>query len=122
VLSFAALSVFEFANKEMGDPVYHVRLLSEAGGSIRSSIGVSVATEPLDDTNFDTLIVGGSAVIGSLTPGVIKFLRQALARYWRVAATCIGAFILAEQLCSTSGARPRTGARSTDPQWRSSAA
>jgi transcriptional regulator GlxA family with amidase domain len=95
----SALSVFEFANKEMGEPVYDVRLLSETGGSIRSSIGVSVATEPFDDTNFDTLTVGGSAVIGSLTPGVIKFLRQALGRYRRVAATCIGAFILSASSC-----------------------
>jgi transcriptional regulator GlxA family with amidase domain len=96
VMSFAAASVFEFANKEMGEPVYDVRLLSEAGGSIRSSIGVSVATEPLDDTSFDTLIVGGSAAIGSLTAGVITFLRQALGRCRRVAATCTGAFVLAE--------------------------
>ena len=96
VMSFAAVSVFEFANKELGEPVYDVHLLSETGGSIRSSIGVSVATEPFDDTNFDTLIVGGSAVVGALTPGVIKFLRQALRRSRRVAATCTGAFILAE--------------------------
>jgi transcriptional regulator GlxA family with amidase domain len=96
VMSLAALSVFEFANKEIGEPVYDVRLLSETGGSVRSSIGVSVATEPFDDTNFDTLIVGGSAVIGSLTPGVIEFLRQALGRCRRVAATCVGAFVLAE--------------------------
>jgi transcriptional regulator GlxA family with amidase domain len=96
VLSIGALSVFEHANKEMDDPVYDVRLLSETGGSIRSSIGISVETEPFDDTIFDTLIVGGSAEIGSLTPGVIKFLRQALGRCRRVAATCAGAFIVAE--------------------------
>src|SRR5216684_634150 len=96
VMSLGALSVFELANKEMGEPVYDVRLLTETGGSIRSSIGVSVATEPFDDTNFDTLIVGGSAVVGSLTSGVIKFLRQALGRSRRVAATCTGAFVLAE--------------------------
>jgi transcriptional regulator GlxA family with amidase domain len=96
VMSLAALSVFEFANKEMGEPVYDVRLLSETGGPVRSSIGFTVATEPFDDTNFDTLIVGGSAVTGPLGPGVIKFLRQALGRYRRVAATCTGAFILAE--------------------------
>jgi transcriptional regulator GlxA family with amidase domain len=95
-MSLAVLSVFEFANKEIGEPVYDVRLLSEIGGSIRSSIGVSVETEPFDDTNFDTLIVGGSAVVGALTPGVIQFLRQALGRSRRVAATCTGAFILAE--------------------------
>jgi transcriptional regulator GlxA family with amidase domain len=96
VMSLGALSVFEFANKEMGEPAYDVHLLSETGGSIRSSIGISVVTQPFDDTNFDTLIVGGSAVVESLTPGVTKFLRQALGRYRRVAATCMGAFILAE--------------------------
>jgi transcriptional regulator GlxA family with amidase domain len=96
VMSLAALSVFEFANKEIGEPVYDVRLLSETGGSIHSSIGFGIATEPFDDSNFDTLITGGSAVIGSLTPGVIKFLQQALARCRRVAAICTGAFILAE--------------------------
>ena len=53
-----------------------MHLLSETGGPIRSSIGFSIATEPFDDTIFDTLMVGGSAVTGSLTPGVIKFLRD----------------------------------------------
>ena len=80
----------------MGEPVYDVRLLSETGGFIRSSIGFSLATEPFNNANLDTLMVGGSAVVGSLTPGVIHFLRQALKRSRRVAATCTGAFILAE--------------------------
>jgi hypothetical protein len=51
----------------MGEPVYHGRLLSKTGGSMRSSIGAGVATEPFGNTNLDTLIVGGSAAIGSLT-------------------------------------------------------
>src|SRR5260370_39948713 len=96
VMSFAVISVFEFANREIGEQVYDVHLLSETGGPIRSSIGISVATEPFDDRNFDTLMVGGSAVAGSLTPGVIKFLRQALKRSRRIASTCTGAFVLAE--------------------------
>jgi transcriptional regulator GlxA family with amidase domain len=96
VMGFAAMSVFEYANKEMGAPVYDLRLLSETGGSIRTSIGVSVTAEPFDDTNFDTLIVGGSAVIEPSTLGLIKFLQQALGRCRRVAATCTGAFVLAE--------------------------
>src|SRR5258706_11053056 len=96
MMSVAALSVFEFANREVGEAVYDVHLLSETGGSIPSSIGINVGTEPFDDANFDTLMVGGSAVIGALTPGVIKFLRQALQRSRRVASTCTGAFVLAE--------------------------
>ncbi len=106
LLSVSALSVFELANWEMGEPVYDVHLLSETGGSIRSSIGISVATEPFDDRNFDTVMVGGSAVVGALTPGVIKFLRQALQRSRRIASTCT---CWPKQVCSTVVARPRIG-------------
>jgi transcriptional regulator GlxA family with amidase domain len=94
VMSFAVASVFEFANKEIAEPIYDVRLLSETGGSVRSSIGISVATEPFDDTDFDTLIV--SRGTEPLTPGLIEFVRLAPRRCRRVAATCVGAFTLAE--------------------------
>src|SRR5258708_26015907 len=78
----------------MGASVYDVRLLSETGGLMRSSIGVSVVTEPFDATIFDTL----SFCRGTepLTPGLIEFLRQAPERCRRVAATCTSAFVLAE--------------------------
>jgi transcriptional regulator GlxA family with amidase domain len=95
VMSCAVMAVFEFANKEMGEPVYDVHLLSENGGPVRSSIGFSVETEPLDSRSFDTVIVGGNRS-GALTPRVMKFLRRGLKRYRRVAATCVGAFVLAE--------------------------
>jgi transcriptional regulator GlxA family with amidase domain len=96
VMSFAVISVFEFANIHIGRPVYDVKLLSETGGSVRSSAGMSVVAEPFDDTNFDTLIVGGGAVVEPSTPGLIEFVQQALGRCRRVASICIGAFILAE--------------------------
>jgi hypothetical protein len=38
-MSFAALPVFEYASKEIGEPVYDLHLLSETGGLMRSSIG-----------------------------------------------------------------------------------
>ena len=94
VMSFAVASVFEFANMETDEPVYDVRLLSETGGPVRSSIGVSVATERFDDTHFDTLIVGRGTE--APTPRVIDFVRRAPARCRRIAATCTGAFVLAE--------------------------
>src|SRR4030081_1729546 len=96
MLSVGSLSFSELANWEIAEPVYDVHLLSETGGSIRSSVGIGVATEPFDDRNFDTLMVGGSAVVGALTPGVIKFLRQGLERSRRVASACTGACVLAE--------------------------
>ena len=73
--SIGLLSVFEVANQEIGKPVYSVRLLSEAGGSVRSSIGVSVATEPSDNAKVDTLIVGESNAVGSSIPSVLEFGR-----------------------------------------------
>jgi transcriptional regulator GlxA family with amidase domain len=96
VMSFAVISVFEFANFAAGTPLYDIRLLSETGGPVRTSIGIDVATAPFDDTAFDTLIVGGGTEIEPSTPGLIAFVRQAPARYRRVAATCTGAFVLAE--------------------------
>jgi len=96
VMSFAVISVFEFANLEIGKPVYEVHLMSETGGAVSASIGMGIIAEPFDDTNFDTLIVGGGTAIEPSTPRLIEFVRQGLGRYRRVAATCTGAFILAE--------------------------
>ncbi|HLZ65972.1 MAG TPA: GlxA family transcriptional regulator [Aliidongia sp.] len=96
VMGLAVISVFEFANMTAGEPVYEVRLLSEAGGPVRASIGMSIDTHPFDDTAYDTLIVGGGTEIEPSTPGLIRFVRQALGRCRRVAATCTGAFVLAE--------------------------
>jgi transcriptional regulator GlxA family with amidase domain len=94
VMTLAVASVFEFANMELDEPVYDVHLLSERGGAVRSSIGVSVMTEPFDGSNFDTLIVGRGTQ--PPTPGVIEFVRQAPERCRRIASTCLGAFVLAE--------------------------
>jgi transcriptional regulator GlxA family with amidase domain len=96
VMSFAIISVFEFANFAAGTPLYEIHLLSETGGPIRTSIGIDVGTEPFDDVALDTLIVGGGTEIEPSTPGLVAFLRQAPTRYRRVAATCTGAFVLAE--------------------------
>jgi transcriptional regulator GlxA family with amidase domain len=96
MMSFAALSVFEFANLIPGAPTYDVRILSETGGPVRSSMGVSLHTEPLDDGAYDTVIFGGGVVPVATTPGVIEFAHSVLRSAHRVAAICIGAFVLAD--------------------------
>ena len=97
VMSFAATSVFETANSELGKRRYDVHLLSEGGGPVRTSAGLMVETEPFDDSLFDTLIVGGSTE-QSFKPseGMLAFLRKAPEKSRRVAATCVGVFALAE--------------------------
>ena len=97
MMSVAALSVFELANKEMGEPVYEVHLLSETGGSIPQLDRASASRRSRSTIRVSTHCwSAAAAAVGSLTPGVIKFLRQALERSRRVASTCTGAFVLAE--------------------------
>jgi transcriptional regulator GlxA family with amidase domain len=96
VMAFAALSAFEVANQQAGKPVYDVRVLSEMGGQVLTSIGMSIGSEAFDGTVYDTLIVGGGGVLEPATPGLIGFVQQALGRSRRIASICSGAFLLAE--------------------------
>jgi transcriptional regulator GlxA family with amidase domain len=96
VMSFAALSVFEIANQQAARQVYDVHVLSEAGGMIRTSIGMSIGSEPFDETIYDTLIIGGGGVLEPATPGLVEFVRQSADRSRRVTSICSGAFVLAE--------------------------
>src|SRR5258708_26739652 len=75
MMSFAALSVFEFANLASTEALYDVRLVSETGGQLSSSLGIPVQTHAFDDRIFDTLIVSGG--LGSLpvTPSVVSFVQ-----------------------------------------------
>jgi transcriptional regulator GlxA family with amidase domain len=96
VMCFAAVSVFESANLTAGETVYDVHMVSETGGPVRSSVGISVETEAFGKAAFDTVIVGGSSKVESAAPGLLAYVRDALGKTRRVAAICTGAFILAE--------------------------
>ena len=98
IMSLAALPVFEFANMPPQEPHYDVRIISETGGSIRSSSGLVVESEVFDDPAFDTLIVSSStrADIETPSPGLLDFLRAAVPASRRVASICSGTFVLAE--------------------------
>jgi transcriptional regulator GlxA family with amidase domain len=96
VMDFAAVSVFEFANLAVGETLYDVHLLSESGGPVRASVGVTVDTKAFDESAFDTLIVFGDTAIVPSTPGLLAFLRRTLPASRRVSSICTAAFILAE--------------------------
>ena len=95
-LSLAPLSVFEMANATAGKPIYEVRLLSESGGPVRTSFGITIGTEAFDEPDFDTLIVGATVEIGEASPKLLAFVRKSLEVSRRVTAPCTGAFTLAE--------------------------
>lgn len=96
VMALAAASVFETANTQQssGERPYELRFVSEAGGSVTTSAGLHVSTEPFAGTAGDTLMIGGA---DEPTPvPVIDFLRDSQKNFRRVAAVCVGAFALAE--------------------------
>jgi putative intracellular protease/amidase len=92
----AALSTFEHANLTRGEQVYKVSLLSETGGTVRSSAGFSVETEAFGDADFDTVIIGASTQLEKPMPGLIAFIQRSTRTARRIAAACTGAFALAE--------------------------
>jgi transcriptional regulator GlxA family with amidase domain len=97
VMIFGGLTVFEMANRMTKEPHYDIRLISEGGGPVRSSLGYSILTDSFDDGGFDTVIIGG-VIDGVYTasPALVDFLRGAVKNTRRVASMCTGAFFLAQ--------------------------
>jgi transcriptional regulator GlxA family with amidase domain len=98
LISLAALTAFELANLPPSGPRYEVRLLSEHGGPVRSSGGMTIETEAFGRPAFDTLIVG-SLTDFEMRPAdanLIAFVREAAKASRRTASICSGAFVLAE--------------------------
>src|ERR1019366_4350650 len=96
VMSLAPVSVFEMANLAVGKPFYDVRLLSESGGPVRTSIGITLETKAFDAPDFETVIFGAATQIQESSAGMLAFVRKALSASRRVSAPCTGAFVLAE--------------------------
>src|SRR5882672_516734 len=96
VMSVAALAAFEFANASVERPFYDVRVLSETGGSVPSSLGLAIETKRFGGSMFDNVIVTGTMDIVPASRGVLAFVRKAAKRSRRVASICTGAFILGE--------------------------
>jgi transcriptional regulator GlxA family with amidase domain len=97
ILSLSTVAVFEFANVLAREPLYDLHLLSETGGHIQTSSGLSVETEMLDETMFDTLIALATLEHRpTFSPGLLAYVRNAPTRARRVASICTGASLLAE--------------------------
>lgn len=97
LMGLTASAALEFANETVGRTHYKITVMSEKGGSVPTSIGMPVETKAFDDTVFDTLIVGGSRDLPLASPALVANLREAgTGRARRVAAPCVGAFVLAE--------------------------
>jgi transcriptional regulator GlxA family with amidase domain len=96
IVDMAVVAVFESANDMPGGPYYEMTMLSEHGGPVRSSSGVTVMTERFGAPGFDTIMVAGSSDFVPPMPQFIAFLREASTASRRTASICAGAFQLAE--------------------------
>jgi transcriptional regulator GlxA family with amidase domain len=98
MMSLAALTVFEVANMPPRGPCYDVHVLSEHGGPVESSGGMTLNTEAFGDPAFDTIIVGSitEMKMPSSDAAVVAFVKEAAKASRRVASICSGAFVLAE--------------------------
>ena len=92
--SFAPLAAFEAANVVLGERFYEVHVTSVAGGRVANSFGMGVDTECVEDSVFDTLLVGSPPDLAPPSQQLLSFLRGAPTNTRRVGSICIGAFIL----------------------------
>ena len=96
VMALAAVSAFEIANAVADEATYDIHFVSERGGPVRTSAGMTMETEGFGEAAFDTLVVGGGSFIRPTTPELVDLVRRAAVGARRVAAICTGAFILGE--------------------------
>jgi transcriptional regulator GlxA family with amidase domain len=96
ILSTAPVAVFETANQTLGKPFYEVVMLSETGGPIRTSAGFTLSSEAFGEPDFDTLMIGAGNAIETASPALVDFIQRGLNTSRRVAAPCVGAFMLAQ--------------------------
>jgi transcriptional regulator GlxA family with amidase domain len=95
MMGVAPMSVFEFANQELGREAYRLTVMSEKGGTVRSSLGIPIQTTTLNDFP-DTLMVVGELYPQPSSPGLRDYIARAGEQSRRVAGLCTGAFALAE--------------------------
>ncbi len=93
-LSFAPLAAFEAANAMLAQPYYEPHVVSPVGGPLANSFGMVVQTEKVGEAALDTIIVGSPPDTRKPPDDVVEFLRESRAR--RIAAVCVGAFILGD--------------------------
>ena len=113
VQTFASAN--EIVGEAGGEPPYRIAVVSRYGGSVTTSSGLPLVTQParraIDAARIDTLIIpGGPGVHEALKDKrTVASLRHQAAGARRVASVCTGAFYWPRPVCSTVAAPPHIG-------------
>ncbi|WP_309604465.1 GlxA family transcriptional regulator [Phenylobacterium sp.] len=91
------IAAFDIAAHYQQDS-YRLAVLAAEAGGVRSSSGVRMAADALDDGPFDTIVMsGGEGTRAYLErAGLVAWLKRAAPAARRVASVCTGAYLLAE--------------------------
>ncbi|MFT4246986.1 MAG: GlxA family transcriptional regulator [Pseudomonas sp.] len=91
------LAAFEIANFHLKREKYSLLAISQHGGMVRSSSGVTVATHAVGDYALDTIVIAGGhgAPVVTVDPGHVALIQSLAVRSRRMASVCTGAFLLA---------------------------
>lgn len=88
------LGVFEMAAKLLGAHTYSLTVLSPSGGMVRSSGGVCVDSEAIEQQTLDTLLVVGGESAMELPQEHLEPMKAIALKTARFASVCTGAFLL----------------------------
>ncbi|WP_374472634.1 GlxA family transcriptional regulator [Phenylobacterium sp.] len=91
------IGAFEIAERYCPG-AYELWVVSASGGDVESSSGVSLAADPLDDRDYDTVMVAGGDGTRSLRSlsDIVTWLRRRSDEVRRMTSVCSGAYLLAE--------------------------
>src|SRR5207244_1533060 len=79
-----------------GKTLYDIKVISEDGGEVLSSLNMPINTTAFSKPAFDTLLIGGLLRPVPSSDGLLDFVRKAHLSCRRLASICTGTFILAE--------------------------
>lgn len=91
------LAAFEIAAR-FADGAYRLRVIAAHPGAVRSSSGIALMAEALDDTPADTLLIAGGDGTRSaiFDQDLVDWVSAASQRAGRTASICSGAYLLAQ--------------------------
>jgi transcriptional regulator GlxA family with amidase domain len=98
----AAVETLRMANRLVGEDVYFWQTISEHGGVVHASDGISINTEySIDDEqslrDLDAIIVcGGRSVESQTTDALLRWLKKASQAGIALGSTCTGSYVLAK--------------------------
>jgi transcriptional regulator GlxA family with amidase domain len=89
------IAAFDMPRESLDRARYEIRVVSRHGGSVRSSSGVALVSEPWSE-GVDTLLVSGGqgTYAAAICPHTIAYIQRCAGQARRIASVCSGSYLL----------------------------